>query len=33
MAVLLWARLAFLIVLALLVSGYAWTAFRTREKE
>ena len=32
MAVLLWARLAFLVVLALLVAGYAWTAFRTREE-
>jgi hypothetical protein len=32
MAVLLWARLAFLVVLVLLVTAYAWTAFRTREE-
>jgi hypothetical protein len=32
MAVLLWARLAFLVVLVLLVACYAWTAFRTREE-
>jgi hypothetical protein len=32
MAVLLWARLAFLVVLVLLVTCYGWTAFRTREE-
>jgi len=32
MAVLLWARLAFLLVLVLLVTSFAWTAFRTREE-
>ena len=32
MAVLLWARLGFLLVLVLLVTCFAWTAFRTREE-
>ena len=32
MALLLWARLAFLAVLVLLVTCYVWTAFQTREE-
>jgi hypothetical protein len=31
MPVLLWARLAFLVALVLLVACYVWTAFLTRE--
>ena len=32
MAVLLWARLVFLVILTVLVTGFVWTAYRTREE-
>ena len=33
MAVLLWARLAFLVILALLVTSYVWAELWMREKD
>ena len=32
MALLLWARVVFLVGLVLLVTCYVWTAYRTREE-